>query len=339
MHRLMPFPNLAMTTLLKYLAVVAFACLLLACLAQSDAFAADGEVAGKTRLSSRDEVWRDARRDRDLPVRIVAAAGVKHEKPMPVILFSHGLGGNLEAGKLWAAEWAASGFIVVTVQHPGSDDSIWKGKAVGERIASLKRAASARNLILRVEDIRFVLDELTRRQESDVFWQGADLQRIGMSGHSFGARTTMGIAGQNLGPIKVEPDPRIHAAIAFSPLGAARLGSLESQFANIRMPFFSVTGDQDGEVLGDGTKPEDRTLPYRHMPAPDKYLAVLKGGDHSVFGGHNTRSDTDRRIQKDVQALTLAFWNAYLKDNAKAREWLKTGAGKSLQTGDRYAFK
>lgn len=328
-----------MTNVLKYLAVVALACLLLLFLAQSDAFAADGGVGGEAKASSRDEVWRDSQRGRDVPVRMLMPAASGDGKALPVILFSHGLGGSLEAGKIWAAEWVAHGYIVVTVQHPGSDESIWKGKPPGERLASFKGAATARNLIARVEDIRFVLDEITRRQAQEAGLKRADLNRIGMSGHSFGARTTMGIVGQNMGPISVQPDPRIKAAIAFSPLGAARMGSLESQFANIRLPFFSITGDEDGEVLGDGTRPEDRTRPYQHMPAPDKYLAVFKGGDHTVFGGHNTRSDTDRRIQKDVKALTLAFWNAHLKDDPKAREWLKTGAEKSLQAGDKYAFK
>lgn len=328
-----------MTSVLRYLAVVLLACLLVLFLAQSSAFAADGGVAAEAGQSVRDEVWRDTKRSRDVPVRVSMPAPSADGKALPVILFSHGLGGNLEAGKLWAAEWVANGYIVVTVQHPGSDDSIWKGKPVAERMASVKGAANARNLIARVEDIRFVLDEITRRHEVEASWKQADLKRIGMSGHSFGARTTMGIAGQNLGPITVQPDPRIKAAIAFSPLGAARIGSLESQFANIRMPFFSVTGDEDGEVLGDGTRPEDRTRPYQHMPAPDKYLAVFKDGDHMVFGGHNTRNDTDRRIQKDVKALTLAFWNAYLREDPKAREWLKIGAEKSLQAGDKYAFK
>lgn len=328
-----------MTSVLRYLAAVVLACLLLLILTQSDAFADVGGVAGETRPASRDEIWRDSKRGRDVPVRVAMPASPANGGSLPVILFSHGLGGNLEAGKLWAAEWVANGFIVVTVQHPGSDDSIWKGKPPAERLKRMKAAASGTNLIARVEDIRFVLDEMARRHVQEPVWKQADLNRVGMSGHSFGARTTMGIAGQKLGPITVQPDPRIKAAIAFSPLGAARMGSLASQFANIRMPFFSITGDEDGEVLGDGTKPEDRTLSYQHMPAPDTYLAVFKGGDHTVFGGHNTRNDTDRRIQKDVKALTLAFWNAYLRDDPRAREWLKTGAEKSLQTGDKYAFK
>ncbi len=325
---------MTMTSLLKYLAVVALTCLLALFLVQSNAFAADG---GGRELASRDEVWRDLKRNRDVPVRIVAPA--KFEGSLPVILFSHGLGGSLEGGKLWAAEWAAHGFMVVSLQHAGSDESIWKGVPTKDRIANMKGAMTGRNLMWRVGDVKFVLDEIVRRKSDEPSWKQADIHRIGMSGHSFGSRTTMGVAGQSLGPFPAEADPRIRAAIAFSPLGNAKSGSMDKQFANIRMPLFSVTGDLDGEVLGDGTKPEDRTKPFANMPGPDKYLAVMAGGDHMVFGGHNTRNDTDRRIQKDVKAMTLAFWNAYLKDDVKAKTWLQVDAATSLSPGDRFEFK
>ncbi|MBL8517510.1 MAG: dienelactone hydrolase [Betaproteobacteria bacterium] len=327
-----------MTNVLKYLAVVVLTCLLVLFLAQSSAFANDGGAAGGA-LSSRDEVWRDQKRSRDVPVRIVMPTAATDAALLPVILFSHGLGGSLEGGKIWAAEWAANGYIVVTMQHAGSDEGIWKGKSRVERVAALKNAKTGANLMARLGDVAFVLDEVERRRESDAAWRHADLKRIGMSGHSFGAGTTLGVTGQRLGPFIGQADLRIKAAIAFSPLGNKRMGDIEAQFANIRLPFFSITGDEDGEILGDGTQPEERTRPFQHMPAPDKYLAVFKGGDHMVFGGHNTRHATDRRIQTDVKALTLAFWNAYLKDDAKARDWLKTGAAKTLQAGDKYAFK
>lgn len=320
---------------LRYLAVSAAACLLALFIAQSEAFA-QTKVAQE--VSSRNEVWRDEKRSRDVPVRIVApAAGTT---TAPVILFSHGLGGSLEGGKLWAREWAANGYIVVTLQHAGSDEGIWKDKPRLERAKAMKEAMTARNLVLRMDDVKFVLDDMARRQkEDDAFWKQADLKRIGMSGHSFGSRTTMAVSGQSLGPMAMAADPRITAAIAFSPNVNKRAGSLDAQFANIRMPLFSITGSKDGEIMGDGTKAEDRTLPFEHMPAPDKYLAFFEGGDHMVFGGHNTRTSLDRDIQEDVKALTLAFWNAYLKQDGKAKAWLKGDARSILADKDTLRFK
>ena len=66
----------------------------------------------------------DATRNRDLPVRVYLPTNTT---PEPVVLFSHGLGGT-RAGSVFLGEhWAARGYVAVFLQHPGSDDSVWKG--------------------------------------------------------------------------------------------------------------------------------------------------------------------------------------------------------------------
>src|SRR6185369_15465404 len=65
----------------------------------------------------------DAGRDRDIPLRVYLPT---NSVPAPVILFSHGLGGS-RAGSVFLGEhWAARGYVAVFVQHPGSDDSVWR---------------------------------------------------------------------------------------------------------------------------------------------------------------------------------------------------------------------
>ena len=65
----------------------------------------------------------DAARNRDIPVRVYLPTNTA---PEPVILFSHGLGGS-RAGSVFLGEhWAARGYVAVFLQHPGSDDSVWK---------------------------------------------------------------------------------------------------------------------------------------------------------------------------------------------------------------------
>src|SRR5688572_27427954 len=61
-------------------------------------------------------IWRDTARDRNVPVRIRMPAG---SGQVPVILFSHGLGGSRDAGTEWAQAWVQGGFAVVHLQHPG----------------------------------------------------------------------------------------------------------------------------------------------------------------------------------------------------------------------------
>src|ERR1700744_4715141 len=68
--------------------------------------------------------WFDARRQRAVPVKIYyprTGAG-----PFPVIIFSHGLGGSREGYEYLGQYWAAHGYVSVHVQHPGSDDGLWR---------------------------------------------------------------------------------------------------------------------------------------------------------------------------------------------------------------------
>src|SRR5277367_31956 len=81
----------------------------------------------------------DAARDRDIPLRVYLPTNTA---PVPVILFSHGLGGNREGSQFMGEHWAARGYVAVFLQHPGSDDSVWKGKPPGERMPDMNRAAS-----------------------------------------------------------------------------------------------------------------------------------------------------------------------------------------------------
>ena len=94
--------------------------------------------------------------------------------------------------------WASRGYVVVVLQHPGSDDSVWRDKSPGQRLVGLRRAASLENFLLRVKDVPAVLGQLDR-------WNATaghplagrlDGKRIGMSGHSFGAVTTQAVSGQ-----------------------------------------------------------------------------------------------------------------------------------------------
>ncbi|HEU4620779.1 MAG TPA: hypothetical protein VFS42_01015 [Burkholderiaceae bacterium] len=289
-----------------------------------------------------DQIWRDESRNRDVPVRLRLPQPRNANERFPVILFSHGLGGGVNGGERWGEHWAANGYIVVHIQHLGSDESVLKSvENQVEALRSLRLAATSNQLIDRSFDVRFVIDELNARPE----FKNADLNRIGMSGHSFGALTTQAIAGQKFrvrGPQVA--DSRVRAAIALSPTVRNRVDA-ETQFGDVTMPFMCITGTQDREVLGLGVAPQERTRPFYAMPAGGKYLVVFSGADHRVFGGSKERVEQPRpagaeRVEPHVQqataALTLAFWDAYLKDIPQARRWLSTQARRVLDAQDRF---
>ena len=60
------------------------------------------------------------------------------------MLFSHGLGGSREGSAFLGKHWAARGYVVVFLQHPGSDESVWKSKPFAERMPAMRQAAGLR---------------------------------------------------------------------------------------------------------------------------------------------------------------------------------------------------
>ena len=140
----------------------------------------------------------DAARNRDLPIRVYLPANAA---PQPVVLFSHGLGGNREGSRFLGEHWAARGYVAVFLQHPGSDDLVWKGQPVKDVMPDMNRAASLQNFLLRVQDVPAVLNQLEiwNAERNHPLAGRMNLKKIGMSGHSFGAVTTEAVSGEVVG--------------------------------------------------------------------------------------------------------------------------------------------
>jgi len=283
--------------------------------------------------------FRDAGRDRVVPVKLYYPAGVAATRPSPVILFSHGLGGTREAGEFLGKHWASHGYVTVHMQHAGSDADVWRGAT--RPMEQMRKAADARNAIARTGDVRFVLDELARLDAGAVDFPlkgRMDLTRVGMSGHSFGAVTTLAIAGRapailRVGGVSPVADPRVKAAVALSPSPGA--GDPATSFAAVRIPIFHMTGTRDVSPIND-TKAADRRVPFDHIKLADQYLLTLDGGDHAVFSGRRARGQavaTDAAHHELIRAGSLVFWDAYLKDDAGAKEWLAGAGGFTAAVG------
>jgi predicted dienelactone hydrolase len=284
----------------------------------------------------------DSARERTLPVRIVlpAASG-----PAPVVLYSHGLGGNLDVAGYLVTHWRDAGYAVVVLQHPGSDDAVWRDKRRGQAIRAMKKAASAQNLILRFEDVSFVMDELERMNAGDARFAGRfDLGRIAMTGHSFGAHTSQGVGGQSLNLVGTRyTDTRIKAVIAFSPSsGNKRSPPPEEQFGGVRIPWLLMTGTEDSAAIGNETV-ESRLRVFPALPPGSKYELVLDGAAHLAFtdrdlGERAAPRDPDHH--PDIQEISTAFLDAYLKGDVTARAWLDGDGPRSiLDPEDRWQVK
>ncbi len=309
--------------------------------------------------------WKDSARERSLPLKIRVPDG---DARVPLVIFSHGLGGSREGGKAWGEHWSANGHLVIHVQHPGSDESLWKGAGDGPPKQRLARGATPEQLLGRVDDVRFVIDELTRlqaRTDAPSWAKRVDLSRIAMTGHSFGARTTMALAGERFpGPIKSVADARITAFIAFSPTVQGAKKTWPERYGTMSKPFLSVTGTIDGDVMGTGSHPKNRAAVFDAQNAGDKYRVIFADGDHSVFaggdqsaaGGGNVReaawlnrvmgenhastsAATAKVIHEKASAITLKYLDAYLKSDETARSWLTLDAAKVLGEAGEWSYK
>ncbi len=297
------------------------------------------------RAAPLDLQWNDATRDRALPLRLRLRLP-EGSSACPLVLFSHGLGGSVDAGTQWAEAWAAAGIATLHLQHPGSDREVLREGG----LAGLKAAAQGAQLQARVQDLRFVLDELQRRAAE---WPRLRLDRIGLAGHSFGAHTTLAVAGQRWRGVAPLEDPRPRAFAAFSPSPGPAQGADPQAFGAIRRPLLCLSGSLDGDPLAGGEHAERRErgdwrrAVYDGLPVGDKAELWLDGADHMSFGGHETgrrlaqrRRPAPAREQAArhralIEAVSSDWWRAQLLDDAAARRRLST-APAGLQGRDEW---
>jgi predicted dienelactone hydrolase len=274
--------------------------------------------------------WHDAARDRDVPVKIYYPA--KAVSPCPMIIFSHGLGGSREGYSYLGEHWAGQGYICVHIQHLGSDDGVWQGAGLQGYSLLVKAAADPKNALNRAEDVTFAIDRMLalNRQTAlagfDPFKGLVNEKEIGMAGHSFGAWTTLAVVGEkNPGGVTLT-DPRIKAAIAMSAPVPGGAEKAKGAFAAIAVPVFHMTGTRDNSPIGE-TNAADRRIPYDQATVPGSCLMVLNGADHMTFSGHvfGAYADEDEHYQKYIVAGSTAFWDATLRGDKAAGEWLYKG--------------
>lgn len=275
-----------------------------------------------------DDAWTDAARARELPLRGRWPVG---NGPCGVILFSHGLGGSREGGDAWGAAWRDAGFLVLHLQHAGSDGQALRGGPLAWR-----RAVDPQQLRDRVDDVKYVIDELARRGDQSP-WSRVRLDAIGMAGHSFGAQTAQALAGQRFAvPTAGITEPRIRAFVALSP-SQSRQGQLtaQQQFGDVIRPLLCITGTLDGDPLADlfgssRVTPQTRREVYDGLPAGRRALLLLDRADHMTFAG-NAEQPIRRGGLRDEATLALEpvhhalvarlstdWWRAQLLDDREA---------------------
>ncbi len=303
---------------------------------------------------------KDSRRDdpsgrlseRTFPVELYLPK-VKNRQPLPLIVISHGLGSDLTTFAYFAKQLASHGFAVAVPEHPGSSarqiDALLNGL--------VKDVTPPKELIDRPLDIKFVLDYIARNYGKKI-----DTNNVGMIGQSFGAYTSLAIAGAELNwqtlnrdcinlddswnlslllqclalqiPL-VETgvdlkDERIKAVIAINPLTSSVFG--EQSLSRIKIPVMLVSGSADPVTPALA----EQIIPFTWLKTPKKYLVLLKGGTHFSTLNESAGSipvpagaiGPDPKIaQGYVKQLGLAFFSTYITDKSTYTQYLNAQYG------------
>ncbi|MEO0457582.1 MAG: alpha/beta hydrolase [Cyanobacteria bacterium P01_A01_bin.114] len=305
-------------------------------------------------------------KDVDLPIDLYIPSLPGQALPRPAVVISHGLGSDRTSYAYLARHLVTHGFVVINVEHPGSN---------AEQINALLAGNAAdvvpdSEFLQRPADISNLLTALEQRSQSDPKLRNLiDFERIGVLGQSFGAYTSLALAGAPLNFAELEEqcppevislnislllqcqvetlanpetptrdlsDPRVQAAFAINPITSVLFG--EDSFSQIQTPTMVVAGTIDTVAPA---LPEQIT-PFTWLTAPDKYLLLMRNGTHfSTIGMTETNSEafdipeailgpTPEQAQAYIKAMSLAFFEVHLDNNLDYTAVLTSNAARQL---------
>ena len=235
----------------------------------------------------------------------IAAGGLKH----PLVIFSHGAGGN-GSGYAWFGEYlAARGYIVALVYHYRANTFDSSALYVRNRLWQRPR------------DIAL---DITHLLEDKVWGPRIDPNQIGVAGHSQGGFTSLWLGGAEVNPdlflafqrgwkeklvlpeylreemhLDAEPalkvrDVRVKAAFAMAPGDIQGFGMDEAGLRQMAIPAYIIVG------AADTATPPKENAEFAAKYIPHAQLDILPGKvGHEIFGNAALRFfDTNLNVQR-----------------------------------------
>jgi predicted dienelactone hydrolase len=322
-------------------------------------------ATGPLKVESAEFDLRDPARGKTLPLKAYAPTT---GGPYPLVIFSHGAGGNRNVAPGLTRYWASHGYVVIAPSHADSVELRQGGRAGKQMDDVLKSFGTDPQVrIQRVADISLILDNLDALPSLTPALKGKiDVARIGLGGHSAGAMTAsliggatvdMAINGEGGPETRSFRDGRINALLLLSGQGMTGPGAgfHRNSWDNMDLPTMVQTGSYDNSPRTRQTS-ASRRHPFEYAPPGDKYLVYIEGAMHMSFTGRasgdepglaarwleqylgtpdfETALEYDQRAIFDyVKMSSLAFWDAYLKDDPEAKEWLASDKLTALSQG------
>lgn len=239
-------------------------------------------------------------------------------KAYPLIVFSHSFGGCGTQSVFFTEELARHGYIVVAPDHKDAQCKVDqpRGRFRRERPEEpFQRPGEWNDQVYadRRRDIEEAIREMLADRE---FGARIDAGRIGISGHSLGGYTALGVAGgwNNW------RDACIKAALLFSPYASPFIQ--QQTLGGIRVPVMYQGGTRDFGI----TPSLRRSGDAYDSSSPPKYLVEFSGVGHGDFSMLVCRSfgSVEHCVQHSdtarlINGYAIGFLDRYLRGKSVAR--------------------
>ncbi len=273
-------------------------------------------------------VVQDPVQDREVTLRVLYPDG---EGPFPLVVFSSGMFCYPQMYDRITAHWVSHGYVVVLPNHLDSPN-----------LGKIKPEYLARLMSSRIRDMSFVLDDLDEIETGLELNGRIDRDRVAVAGHSFGSMISLVKSGLTLKAGEYiypgEPaDDRFQAAVVMSGVGQMKQMT-DNAFDGLTGPLIASGGSLDVGNVGTGEiyPWEWRLSGYTLAPAGDKYFVALENADHYLGGlicRDNRGGEADPEGVAINRSLSTAFLDAYIKDKADAKKFLRTADIAALTDG------
>ncbi|MDX2108260.1 MAG: hypothetical protein SFY67_17835 [Candidatus Melainabacteria bacterium] len=309
--------------------------------------------SGPYAVNTVSQVLQDKKRDKELEIAI--SYPDSNEKNLPWILFSHGAYGSKEGYRPLVKHWVSHGFVCIQPTHEDSLRYFIKERRLalsgganesnsqfGKSLDKLEddyarwQDISFKKWRVRPLDMKFVLDSIDQilAEAPEV---SIDKSNLGIGGHSFGAHTAQLLGGSIVGDVNIGytrefRDNRAKAFLLMSPQGrGARFEDVaifdDEAWSEFERPMMCLTGTNDiVSDTQDWVWRKDAFNLSKSTESKSKYLAIINGGYHGfggIVGKRFTGAGPDNEVHADyTKALSLAFWNAFLKNDIESKVYL-----------------
>lgn len=216
----------------------------------------------------------------------------------PLIVFSHGFGGQSTQSKALAYALSQAGYLVVAPDHGDARTAV-KGTEQnrGPEVPFKEpKLWNDKTYIDRGKDIAALLNAL---QQNPHWSCRIDWDKVALAGHSLGGYTVLGLAGA----WSQWPSPKIKAVLALSPYCAPYLEG--NRLAGIKAPVMYQGGSRDHAIT---PQLEGPVGAFSKTPAP-AYLVEFDQVGHFGWTNFNQKQE-----QIDlINHYAVAFFDRYVK--------------------------